>query len=244
MVDHARLRETVRSFTEILGGSYHIGDVLYDLADDVLGVLGCDGVGVAVRDPHGGLRFVAASDERVACIEEHELEVRDGPCHEALASGEQVVSGDLEDEARWPAYRPVALERGARAVAGVPLLLGETPIGALSLYRLSPKTVCTDEDLQTAQLLADLATGYLTNQKALAEADKLNEQLRHALDSRVVIEQAKGVLAQRHDLDPGVAFELLRSHTRSVSRPIHDVAGEVVAGELELDPPGDPVAAR
>lgn len=243
MVDHARLQQTVRNFTRILGEPYDVGAVLYRLTDEVLGVLGCDGAGIAVRDPEGGLRFVASSDQRVACLEDRERELGDGPCHEAVATAEMTVSGDLRDESRWPAYRQAALRRGARAVAGVPLIVQDTPVGALSLYRLDPRNVCDQADLDTARLLADLAAAYLTNRKVLTESEKLQDQLQHALDSRVVIEQAKGVIAERHGLEPAAAFDALREHARSRQRRIHDVAREVVGGDLEIRPRPVPVAA-
>lgn len=236
MVDHVRLRQTVKNFTRILGEPYDIGAVLYRLTDEVLAVLGCDGAGIAIRDPKGGLRFVASSDQRVACLEDRERELGDGPCHEAVSTAEVTVSGDLRHESRWPAYRRVALQQGARAVAGVPLIVQDTPVGALSLYRLNPKTVCDQADLETAQLLADLGAAYLTNRKVLTESEKLQDQLQHALESRVVIEQAKGVISERHGLEPAAAFEALREHARSRERRIHDMAREVVNGGLQIRP--------
>jgi GAF domain-containing protein len=163
-------------------------------------VLGVQGAGVSLAGEDGTLRFATATDERVMRVEECQLELDEGPCHEAWRSGQIVCEVDLNRSRRWPTYTPVALETGWQAVAGVPMIVEDQHIGALNLYRSQPDEWSPDE-LQSAQLLTDMAAGYIINARALTESAQLAEQLQRALDSRVVIEQAKGVLAGRHGID-------------------------------------------
>jgi AmiR/NasT family two-component response regulator len=111
--------------------------------------------------------------------------------------------------------------------------LGEQRIGALNLYRRNAQEWPADE-LDDAQLLADMATGYVLNTRVLHEREKLAAQLQHALDSRVIIEQAKGVIAERHRIDTPAAFELLRRHARNQQQKVHDVASAIVDGHLQI----------
>lgn len=233
MVDRAKLHEALSEFVRVLTGRYDIGRVLYELTDQCVAVLDCDGAGVAIRRDGSGLEFVTATDEAVTRIEERQIEGGQGPCHDAFATGEQTVSGNLQEESRWPAYRPLALEVGARAVAGIPLAAQGQTIGALNLYWTQPHE-CSDEELQAGQLLAEMAAAYITNLALLDEADRLNKQLQHALDARVVVEQAKGIVAARHGIAPQAAFERLRDYARPRQLRVHDVAEQIVAGELEL----------
>lgn len=234
MVDHGKLHEALREFVAGLTGRYDIGRVLYALTDHAVTVLGCDGAGVAIREG-GRLQFVSATDEQVTRIEETQIAGDEGPCYDAYHTGGQVQSFDLRAEDRWPAYRSEALAQGARAVAGLPLVAHGSPIGALNLYWAAPHE-CGDDELAAGQLLADMAAAYITNLSKLDAAERLSGQLEQALDSRVVIEQAKGMLARDHDIDPEAAFEVLRDHARPRQLRVHDVAEQVVAGDLELRP--------
>lgn len=233
MVDHSRLHQALASFARIVHESYEIGDALYLLTDQAVAVLSCAGAGVAIRTEAGKLEFVTATDEPITHIEERQIVAGQGPCYEAFTTGEPATSTDLRTESRWPDYCEVALEKGAAAVAGIPLSGRDEIIGALNLYWDEPHQL-SDEELQAAGLLADVAAGYIVNLRVITDAERLTKQLQHALDSRVIIEQAKGMIAERHGIPPQEAFELLRHHARSTNRRIHDLAGEVVAGELEL----------
>jgi GAF domain-containing protein len=146
---------------------------------------------------------------------------------------EQVVVHDLRDEDRWGDYPAFAVERGCVAVLGIPMVVGDRTIGALNLYRHEPSD-WDDETLEDAQLVADMATGYIVNHRTLSETRTLAEQLQRALESRTLIEQAKGILSERHGSDVGDAFQRLRSHARGDNERLHEVARAVVANELEL----------
>jgi GAF domain-containing protein len=233
MADQAALFRALAHYAKTVLHDYTVGDLLYQLTDQVVSVLGVNGVGVSIGGPDGRLEFVSATDERVVRLEQQQMRSAEGPCYDAYRTGDQVIAPDLNDESRWPTYTPLAVKTGCQAVAGLPLRVGDRNIGALNLYTDQPREWPAD-DIEAAQLLADVATGYIVNARRLHESRALSEQLQHALDSRIVIEQAKGILAERRGLDPERAFEILRGYARSHNRGLHDVAAEVVDGTLPL----------
>ena len=227
MIDDTALRDAVRDYARRIASTYELGDALYSVTDMSLHVLGCDGAGISVGDPDGRLRFVTATEQGVVRIEEEQAIAQEGPCFQAYETGKLVVTPDLADESRWERYRQAALDTGFRAVAGVPMLVEDVRIGAMNLYH-AQRHDWSQEELEVAQVLADMASGYIANHRTLAESRRLADQLQKALDSRVVIEQAKGVLAARHHLHIDDAFQQLRARARKTSRKLHDVAREVV----------------
>ena len=227
MLDHQALLEAFREYASQLLRPYAVGPVLYRLTDQVVAVLGVDGAGVCLGDGDGVLRFVTATDGDVAAIEEAQVAHDTGPCLEAFRTGDQVVVADLAASTRFGGYRESALAHGARAVAGIPMPVGEARIGALNLYWHAPHDPSTEE-LEVAQLLADMASGYILNATERERVETLASQLQHALDSRIVIEQAKGVLVERHHISPAEAFHQIRAQARSSSRRVHDLANEIV----------------
>ena len=234
MIDHSALRRAVSEYVTTIVGTYGIGEMLYRLTDHAVEALGIAGAGVSVGDAEGRLRFVAATDEDVSRVEADQIDTQQGPCHEAFASGKLVAVTDLATTAdRWPDYAPAAIRHGCQAVLGVPMQLEDLPIGAINLYQHAPHE-WSDEELETASLFADMAAGYVANLRELANTRQLAQQLQQALDSRIIIEQAKGALARQHRIDLNQAFERLRRHARSRQRKVHDVARDIVDGRLEL----------
>ena len=233
MADQSALNRAFADYARTIANRYEIADVLYRLTDQVVEVLGVDGAGVSIADRDGDLQFVTATDEQVTQVEERQVSAREGPCHEAYTEGKHVCSADLSAEDRWPAYVPEALEQGLRAVAGIPMICDEHRVGALNLY-VSAARDWSSDDLDIAQLLADMATGYVVNARTLKEREQLANQLQHALDSRIIIEQAKGIIAERHGIDPAEAFNAIRRHARSTSTNLHDIARATVEGRLRL----------
>jgi GAF domain-containing protein len=232
--DPTALERAFQEYARTLLGPYDIGRVLYRITDDMVSILGIDGAGVSIAADDGNLEFVTATGDVITRLEHHQLEAGDGPCQDAFRTGTRSVSDDLRDEDRWPAYTPTAMELGCRAVVGIPMPTDDDrTIGAVNLYRFAAGR-WTDDELDVAQLLADMASGSIVNARRLDESERLNAQLQRALDSRIVIEQAKGIISARTGVDVGAAFAILRDHARRHRRPIHDVAGDVVAGTLEL----------
>lgn len=229
MVDGARLRALVSEYARTTLGRYEIGDVLYRLSDQSLEALGVDGAGISIAGPDGRLRFVTATDETVVRIEERQVGSGQGPCHDAFRSRARVVVPDLRElpDDRWGDYPGFAVAHGCLSIAGLPMVVDDRAIGALDLYRRDAG-VWDDETLDNAQLVADMATGLIANHRTLEDTQALAEQLQGALDSRIVIEQAKGILVERHGGDMAEAFHHLRAHARSHQLKLREVAAYVV----------------
>ena len=233
MVDQQRLQTALREFASTLVRRYELGDVLYRFSDDVTDVLGVAGSGVSILD-NGVLRFETATSDTVEEIERLQDDFGEGPCKDAAETAGSVAAVDLAAfNERWPKFAPASVEAGLSAVLGIPMHLEGTTIGALNIYDAAPRP-WSDEDMAAAQLLADMATAYIMMVGQLRSAEQLADQLQDALDSRVVIEQAKGALARGLDIDVSTAFELLRRHARNNQRKLHDVAAEVIEGTLRL----------
>jgi GAF domain-containing protein len=232
IVDEAALRRVMAEYVTTVVGSYGIGQMLYRLTEQCLEVLGCDGAGVSLGGPEGRLEFVTATSAVVTHVEKQQLGCQQGPCHEAFKSGEQVVVNDLAEMAEvWPDYARDALEQGCRAAVGVPMSIAGEEVGALNLYRFEAHR-WTREELEVGQSLANMAAGYIANLRELNNSRQLADQLQQALDSRIVIEQAKGIIAARRHIDMDAAFQLLRRMAQDRQRRIHDVASDVIEGRL------------
>ena len=229
MVNHAALVQAVGDYAQALLTDYDIGTVLYGLTDHVTAVLGADGAGVSLAEEGRDLACVAATDGRIAATEEAQVARRQGPCRDAYQTGELIAVADLEHEERWPAYRATALEHGVRAVLAVPMPVAERRIGALDIYRQTVHE-WDDTEQQVARVLADMASGYVINAGRLEQARTLTQQLQHALDSRIIVEQAKGILAERNRVSTAEAFERIRKHARATSTRVHEIARQIVDG--------------
>jgi GAF domain-containing protein len=233
MADQAALFRALAQYARTVMHDYDIGNLLYQLTDHAVSVLRASGAGVSLGTFDGRLQFVTATDERVVRLEEQQMQSAEGPCHDAYRSGDQVLVADLNQASYWPTYAPLAVKVGCQAVAGLPMRIAERRIGALNIYEEGPRE-WTADDVEAAQLLADVATGYIVNAQELQKSRQLAEQLQHALDSRIVIEQAKGILAERRQIDPEAAFDILRGYARSHNRVLHDVAAQVINHTLRL----------
>jgi GAF domain-containing protein len=176
---------------------------------------------------------VAASNEQARLLELFELQHDQGPCRDAQLHSEQVANVELRTaHSRWPTFTPRALADGYASVSAVPLRLRNQVIGALNLFRTAPGAL-DDEHLLLAQALADSATIGILQQRALHQGEVLIGQLQRALDSRIGIEQAKGVLAERWTLDVDEAFRMLRRYARAHNLKLSDLAEQVVAGKVD-----------
>jgi len=169
-------------------------------------------------------------------LELFELQSQEGPCPDCFASGEPAVNQNLALEAaQWPRFAPVALEAGFRSVHAVPMRLRGLTIGALNLFR-SDEGLLDDSDVVVAQALADVATIAVLQHRAVLQANIVIEQLNNALNSRILIEQAKGVLVERTDLSMDAAFNWLRHYARSNNMLLIDAAQAVISGTVTPGP--------
>ncbi len=228
------LLDVLTRFADTLAGRYDVADVLYALTDHAVEVLAATAAGVSLSDDHDMLQFVSANSELASQLERVQQESRQGPCHLALLQGREVVVDDITSHDEWPIYRSKAAELGLRAVMGIPLGVGERCLGALNIYHHERRD-WTDDDVANARVLANIATSYVLHASQLDEARRLNEQLQQALESRIVIEQAKGLLAGELGVTLEDAFDMLRHHSRSNNATLRAVAEAVVQLGLRPD---------
>jgi GAF domain-containing protein len=235
MTDQTRdLGGVLADFTRILADDHGPAEVLDRLAAYITELLPVHGVGILLLSSKGGIEVATANSEAGQAVEELEAELAEGPCTECARTGEQILAPDLAATAeRYPRFVPLALETGIRSIHALPMTVRGETLGSVDV--VATDLVHLDAgQLATAQLLTEVAVSLLVNSRMLQEKTTLAAQLQYALDSRVMIEQAKGVLAERHQLTVSAAFDRLRHYARGNQRKLHDVATQIVQGELEI----------
>ena len=233
-MDGALLSDTFVELTDTMVVGFDMIDFLHVLTDRSVQLLDVSAAGLLLADPRGELRVVAASSEAARLLELFQLQNDQGPCLECFRSGQPVQAADLAAEAqRWPRFAPAAGQAGFAAVQALPMRLRDQVIGALNLFRASPGAF-DPADVRVGQALADVATISLLQERSMRHSDTLNEQLQTALNSRVIIEQAKGKLAERLGLDMDQSFNLLREAARTSNRRLSDLALAFVNGTEAL----------
>lgn len=227
------LARTMVELADNLVDDFDIVDLLTTLSDRCVEVLDVAAAGIMIAAPGGDLHAVTASSETMRIVELFELQTHEGPCLDCFHAHQPVVNQDLTTASdRWPRFAPIAVEAGFRAADAIPMRLRGDIIGALNLFRTETGSLNAD-DVLAAQALADIATiAILQNRHTLA-AHELNAQLESALASRVVIEQAKGMIAERRHIPVDEAFTELRGHARSHNLRLADVARSTVDGTLD-----------
>ena len=234
MVDQQLLHRMPSQFARTLVQRYAVGDVLYELSERVLTVVGIEGAGVSLADGTGEMRFATAINEASAALEQAQEQFQRGPCVEAFKRGVVTVVADITKEGeRWPEFAETALKEGFHSMAAIPMRLDGSRIGTLNLYRMAVHC-WEDDEVEAASLFADMATSYVVNATELERTRESVAQLEKALESRIVIEQAKGVIAAERGLSVDKACEILRSHARNHHANLHEVAEAVVRLGLRL----------
>src|SRR3989440_2374030 len=229
MSREALLAHTFVELADTLVEDFDVVDLLTLLTDRCVEVLEVTAAGLMLAGPGGAdLRVVASSSETMRVLELFELQAEEGPCLDCYRTGEAVVGRDLADsEGRWPRFAPEARRAGFRSVHALPMRLRGAVMGALNLFN-TEATADGERDLHVAQALADVATIAILQHRAVAQAQVVTEQLEHALNSRVLIEQAKGMVAERMGVDMQQSFARLRSHARRHNLLLRDVAQAVI----------------
>ncbi|MFF7644183.1 ANTAR domain-containing protein [Streptomyces canus] len=218
------LAKTFVELADNLVADFDLIDFLRLLTDRCVSMLDASAAGLLLADGDGKLRVMAASDEEVRLLELFQLQNDEGPCLECFSTGAPVIVPDLTREAdRWPRFVTAAHRSGFGAVQALPMRLRAETVGALNLFRAAPGPFDPPATL-IAQALADVATISLLQQRSTHRSTVLNEQLQTALNSRVLIEQAKGKLAERQSVDMERAFTALRGYARAHNRRLSDVA--------------------
>jgi GAF domain-containing protein len=230
------LSEAFVRLADSLVDDYDVVELLDHLVETTVELLGVTAAGLLLVDERGSLAVVATSKEAGRVLEVLQLQSAEGPCLDSVRSGSVVHSGDLASESRWPLFTATALAADFGSVAAVPLRLRDSVVGGLNLFDRRRRRL-PEADLVVAQALADVATIAVLQRRSVDAQSLLADQLQHALNSRVVIEQAKGVLAERLGVDMDSAYRSLRRHCRNTNSKLTDVALAVVSGEpVELSP--------
>jgi transcriptional regulator with GAF, ATPase, and Fis domain len=228
------LADTFVRLADTMVDDYDIVDLLDQLVHACVNVLGVTAAGLLLDDQKGNLALVASSSDETRLLELFQLQNNEGPCLDCVRTGAAVTSDNLQDDLdRWPLFVPAAHLAGFQSVTAVPMRLREQTIGGLGLF-LDERGPIPATNRGLAQALADVATIGILQQRSLHRSHALSEQLQSALTSRITIEQAKGVLAERNDLTMAAAFDALRRHARDHNLKLTDVATAVVTGRIDL----------
>jgi GAF domain-containing protein len=234
MTREAGLARTLGELADTHVDDFDVVDLLTRLTDRCVEVLDVEAAGIMLAAPDGHLRVMASSSEAMRVLELFEVQAQEGPCLDSHRTGKPIVNQDLAGvDGRWPRFAAEALAAGFQSVHALPMRLRGSVIGALNLFRVGPGEMGV-ADIEVAQAFADVATIAILQHRAAHEAQVINEQLTHALNSRVVIEQAKGMVAERLDLDMEASFAVLRGHARNHNLRLVDVADAVIGGTLAV----------
>ena len=229
MISTINLFDAFVEVADTLVTDFDVIDFLNTLTEHAVAVSGAAAAGLLLADHNGRLQFMAATDQDVRALELYQLQNHEGPCLDAFRLREPVVNADLAHAGdRWSQFAPRAIEAGYQSVHAFPMRLRDQIIGALNLFGFEDHRFDPDEVL-VVQALADIATIGLLQQRSIANAEGMTEQLQVALNSRIVIEQAKGAYAQLNDITVDEAFRRLRQEARTSRRKLTEVCAEVLA---------------
>ena len=236
-MDTDLLSDTFVELADTMVADFDVIDFLHMLADRTVTLLSASAAGVMLADPRGELRVAASSNEAAGLLDLFQLQNDQGPCLDCFRTGRPVIATDLTGPGqRWPRFASAATQHGFRTVQALPMRLRDQVIGALNLFRATPGPF-GPEDLRLGQALADVATIGLLHERNVRRSETVAEQLQAALNSRVVIEQAKGKLAERLSIDTEHAFALLRDYARNTNQRLTDVARNFVSSATADFPP-------
>lgn len=219
---------------DALVGEYDVVDVLHTLVVESVTLLDASAAGLLLADPFGELQVLASTSEESYLVEVLQQQAGAGPCVDAFLTGKVVTIKDIEaDGDRYPDFQRAALSQGFHSVHAIPMRLRPRTIGALNLFRTDVGDL-TAEDAAIGQALADVATISILQERTFRENAIVNSQLQHALNSRILVEQAKGVIAQTSSIGMNEAFTRLRNYARSHNRTLQATAEEVIGRTLTL----------
>lgn len=229
-----QLADTFVELADTLVDDFDLIDFLHVLVERTVALVDADAAGIMLADQRGGLEVLAASSHAAQLVELFELQQQEGPCLEAFRTGQAVSKVDVADmQAAWPTFTARLAQAGFSSAQAIPMRLRDEVIGALNVFRVVPGALSAG-DMSLARALADVATVGILQQRILSARDLLAEQLQGALNSRVLIEQAKGVLAERTGTSVDQAFVLMRARARGTGAHLHAVADEIVTGRTQL----------
>jgi transcriptional regulator with GAF, ATPase, and Fis domain len=233
MARQQRLVEVFVELADTLVEDFDVVDFLQTLTERSVELVDTDAAGLLLDDQRGNLHLVAYTDESTRLLGLFELQKDEGPCLDCFATGELIANVDLTSaHNRWPTFATAAVEVGFTVAHAVPLRLRRQVVGALNLFTIAPVRL-DGPQLAVVQGLADVATIGLLHERAMRDQVVLAEQLQTALHSRILIEQAKGVLSARGGTSVATAFSLMRTYARRTGHQLTAVAEAIVAGSLD-----------
>lgn len=244
MPREAELARSLVELADTLVADFDVVELLTRLTDRCIDVLDVGAAGIMLAGPDGALRVMAASSETMRLLELFELQTDEGPCLDCFRTGRPAVNQSLTDvDGPWPRFAREVMAAGFSSAHALPMRLRGTVIGALNLFNVEARQM-RQADIDAGQALADIATIAILQHRAAREAQVINAQLSNALNTRIVIEQAKGMLAEREGLDVERSFLVLRNHARNHNLRLADVARAVIDGTLASSSLDDPPEAR
>jgi hypothetical protein len=224
----AKLAQRFVALADTLVDDYDVVEVLDGLMSTCLDLLDVNEAGLMLTDPRGGLQRVASSSEEARLLELLQVQTREGPCFEAVSDGQIIMVHDISlTRDRWPTFSERAITEGFHSVYAFPMRLREAIVGSLNLFG-NDRGALDDEGRMIAKALADIATIGILQQRTLSRSSLLAENLQRALNTRIVVEQAKGVLAERGQMPMEETFNLLRDYARSHNLKLSELARSVV----------------
>ncbi|MFJ4220074.1 GAF and ANTAR domain-containing protein [Curtobacterium luteum] len=229
-----RLIDAFVDATDTLVADYDVVELLQTLVDNAVAIFDVDAAGIILANDRGELEVVVSTSERTSLLSILQLETGEGPCIQAYEDGVVVAaSSRAEMEQRWPTFAVAAEHAGFEAVHSVPLRIRTAALGSMNLFRATEGAL-NERDAAAAQALTDVATISILQQRTADSAARVERQLQQALDSRIVIEQAKGFIAHTLGVDMDTAFAVLRGHARSHQQLLAETARAIVQRDVPV----------
>lgn len=234
MAREDRLIEALVTLADTLVDKYDIIDFLQTLAERCVDLVDVSAAGIMLADPRRELRHAACSNEEMRLVELFELQVEEGPCFDAYRTRAPVICASPEEAAeRWPEFAHNANKYGFSGFSAVPMRLRSDVVGALNLFSFEASALGGD-DIKVVQAMADIATIGILQERSIQDAHAFSTQLELALESRVVIEQGKGIVAECNHIGVDKAFDLIRNFARAHNRLLSDTARQIIDGTLAV----------
>jgi GAF domain-containing protein len=233
-----RLAQAFVELADTLVAGFDLMEFLHTLTERCVELLEVDAAGLLLADTGGALRLVAASTEQARVAELFQIQNDEGPCLDCYRTGQAVIISDISAgpaPARWPRFSAAARQMGFAGVHAIPMRLRDQVIGTLNLFRTTPDGL-NPAVAVAARALVDIATIGILQERAVRQHEVVAGQLQVALNSRITIEQAKGILAERLRTTPDQAFILLRRHARERNYPLTQLATDVIHGTAPITP--------
>lgn len=235
MLSHDAILTTFVEAADTLVLDFDLFDFLTMLTQRAVTISGVDSAGILLADTEGVLQYMAASSERSRLLEIFQAQRQEGPCYDAFRTGRPVITTDLAAaRGRWPSFAPQAVDYGFRSVHALPMRLRSERIGALNLFGTGLVEL-GESEVRVVQALADVATIAIIQERTIRGAEALSKELQTALTTRIIIEQAKGILAHRKVIGVDDAFEVLRAFARQNRQKIASVCDRVVNDPAALE---------